>query len=142
VLRLVGNIERDGEITVVASEAFPLVKTGGWPMWRQPARSVAAKRYGCAPVAAGLCRPLSRLDAPVDAIDELELAGTAYGFWNAACRDTVAHLVAGAPDILERTGNPYHDDAGAPWPDNADRFMLLSRAAGTSAPPIPRLTGG
>jgi starch synthase len=28
-----------------------------------------------------------------------------------------------------RSGNPYHDAQGELWPDNADRFALLSRAA-------------
>ncbi len=33
------------------------------------------------------------------------------------------------PSFAERPGNPYHDPDGQPWPDNADRFMLLSRLA-------------
>ena len=33
------------------------------------------------------------------------------------------------PLFSERFGNPYHDAAGVPWPDNADRFLLFSQVA-------------
>jgi starch synthase len=34
-----------------------------------------------------------------------------------------------SPDLYDRGGGPYHDDAGHEWPDNFERFALLSRAA-------------
>ncbi len=34
-----------------------------------------------------------------------------------------------SPDLYDRGGGPYHDDAGREWPDNFERFALLSRAA-------------
>ena len=37
------------------------------------------------------------------------------------------------PLFSERAGNPYHDEQGQPWADNAERFMLLSRAAAAIA---------
>jgi len=33
------------------------------------------------------------------------------------------------PDLYDRGGDPYRDDAGADWPDNLERFALFSRAA-------------
>ena len=115
----------------VASEAFPLVKTGGLAdvagslpeVLRQKGMDVRL----LLPAYADLLR---RLDAPVDAIDELELAG--YSVRILECRLPGTRLrtwLLEHPLFSERAGNPYHDDAGAPWPDNADRFMLLSRVA-------------
>ncbi|MEM7018433.1 MAG: glycogen synthase GlgA [Pseudomonadota bacterium] len=33
------------------------------------------------------------------------------------------------PSLFQRHGNPYHDELGQPWPDNALRFGALSKAA-------------
>jgi starch synthase len=42
--------------------------------------------------------------------------------------DVVTWLVD-HPESFRRPGNPYHDDNGRDWPDNASRFALLSRVA-------------
>ena len=121
----------------VASEAFPLVKTGGLAdvagslpeVLRQKGMDVRL----LLPAYADLLR---HLDAPVDAIDELELAGHSVRILE--CRLPGTRLrtwLLEHPLFSERAGNPYHDDAGGPWPDNADRFMLLSRVAALIVPP-------
>jgi starch synthase len=38
-------------------------------------------------------------------------------------------LVLDCPELYDRAGGPYQDEAGRDWPDNALRFGLLSRAA-------------
>ena len=115
----------------VASEAYPLIKTGGLAdvagslpeVLRQQGLDVRL----LVPAYADL---LHGLESPPDLIAELALGS-----------DTVRILQCYLPGTLLRTwllehrlfsaraGNPYHDDNGDPWPDNADRFMLLSRAA-------------
>jgi len=34
-----------------------------------------------------------------------------------------------SPELYDRPGGPYQDAQGQPWPDNLERFALLSRAA-------------
>jgi starch synthase len=115
----------------VASEAFPLIKTGGLAdvagslpeVLRQKGMDVRL----LLPAYGDVLRDLA---APPDAVHELELPeyrvrilecrlpGTALRTW------LLEH-----PMFSGRGGNPYQDDSGAPWPDNADRFLLLSRVA-------------
>lgn len=115
----------------VASEAFPLVKTGGLAdvagslpeVLRQNGLDVRL----LLPAYADL---LNSLDKPVEAVAEMEVAGHAVRILE--CRlpgTTLLTWLLEHPLFSERAGNPYHDDQGEPWPDNADRFLLLSRVA-------------
>ena len=115
----------------VASEAFPLVKTGGLAdvagslpeVLRQKGMDVRL----LLPAYADL---LGKLDAPLDAVAELELAGQRVRILECQLPGTpLCTWLVDHPMFSERPGNPYHDEQGDPWPDNADRFMLLSRAA-------------
>jgi starch synthase len=48
-------------------------------------------------------------------------------------------LLLDCPQLYDRPGNPYQDEHGADWPDNALRFGVLSRAAallGSGASPL------
>jgi starch synthase len=113
----------------VASELFPLVKTGG-----------------LADVAGALPAALSRRGIEVRSLSPgypavlhgLDRGETAYEFDQLFGGS--ARLVAGkaeglelfvldAPHLYARPGNPYADSAGRDWPDNADRFAALARAA-------------
>jgi len=112
-----------------ASEVFPLIKTGG-----------------LADVAGSLPHALSKtghdvrvvLPAYRDVLDKLKhppkvlvetriqqyplricqttLPGTRVIVWLIDC-----------PELFDRPGNPYHDEHGQPWPDNAQRFALFCR---------------
>ncbi len=115
----------------VASEAFPLVKTGGLAdvagslpeVLRQKGLDVRL----LLPAYADLLR---NLDAPPDKVADLELAGHRLRILECHLPGTPLRTwLVDHPIFSERAGNPYHDERGAPWPDNADRFMLLSRAA-------------
>jgi starch synthase len=119
------------KLLFVASEAFPLVKTGGLAdvagslpeVLRQKGMDVRL----LLPAYADLLR---HLDAPLDAVHELELAGHRVRILECRLPGTPLRTwLLEHPLFSERAGNPYHDAAGVPWPDNADRFMLLSRAA-------------
>jgi starch synthase len=113
----------------VASELFPLVKTGG-----------------LADVAGALPAALSRRGIEVRSLAPgypavlhgLHRGETVYQFDQLFGGS--ARLVAGkaeglelfvldAPHLYARPGNPYADSAGRDWPDNADRFAALARAA-------------
>lgn len=118
-------------VLFVASEAYPLVKTGGLAdvagslpeVLRQQGLDVRL----LLPAYADLLRGLA---SPPEEMAELELAGHSVRILQCYLPGTPLRTwLVEHPMFSERPGNPYHDDSGVPWPDNADRFLLLSRAA-------------
>ncbi len=118
-------------ILFAASEAYPLITTGGLGDVAG-ALPAALKRLGCdvrlvlpayrdALARARRPRRLARLalGAPPVEVDVLEtgLPGTGVKVW-------LIHY----PPAYDRPGNPYLDPAGQPWADNAMRFALFGRA--------------
>jgi len=115
----------------VASEAFPLIKTGGLAdvagslpeVLRQTGMDVRL----LLPAYHDLLR---NLQAPLDTVVALDLAGQQARILECRLPGTPLRTwLLDHPLFSARAGNPYHDEAGTPWPDNAERFMLLSRAA-------------
>ena len=121
-------------ILFASSEAVPLIKTGG-----------LADVAGSLPtVLAGMGLDVRiLLPGYLDVLDQLEEVREVARL---ALEDADASLLEIAlpgsgvttwllrhPLFSERAGNPYHDEQGQPWADNAERFMLLSRAAVTIA---------
>lgn len=116
------------EVLSVASEAFPLVKTGG-----------LADVVGALPSALRAEGVATRTLLPgYPAVTEA-LGGDAQIVWQ---WDNLfgghAHLLAGtargldlfvldAPHLFARAGNPYVASDGRDWPDNAFRFAALAR---------------
>jgi len=113
----------------VASEAFPLVKTGGL------ADVVGALPAALAEANVDMRVMLPGYPAVTTALKNGEvvhryaslfgseaqvLAGSAAG---------LTLLVLDAPALFGRPGNPYLDDRGADWPDNWQRFGAFCRAA-------------
>ena len=113
----------------VASEVYPLVKTGGLADVTG-ALPAALAHEGIAmttlvpgyPAVVGALRNAS----PVHRYDRLHggparvIAGRAGG---------LDLLVLDAPHLFERPGNPYVDASGRDWPDNALRFGALGAVA-------------
>jgi starch synthase len=128
--------EKPLRVLFVASEAHPLIKTGGLA---DVAGSlpVALKHLGCD---VRLLIPayrdaLTRIrirpsSVPIDiagavapvVLRQGTLPGTRVETW----------LVDHAPSF-DRPGNPYLDPHGRPWDDNAERFTLFARAAAALA---------
>ena len=119
-----------GSLLFVASEAYPLIKTGGLADVAGALPEVL-RRAG---VDVRLLLPayaqvLARVKQP-RVLAELELAGVPVRLLETRLPQTsLVTWLVDHPSFSVRGGNPYQDPAGAPWPDNADRFMLLSRAA-------------
>ena len=119
------------KLLFVASEAYPLVKTGGLADVAGSLPEVLRQNG----VDVRLLLPaygdlLESLDTRPPLVAELELSGQTVRILEARLPDTalVTWLVE-HPLFSQRPGNPYHDPQGKPWADNAERFMLLSRAA-------------
>ncbi len=118
------------KILFVTSEAYPLIKTGGLadvsgslPVAlrnkRQDVR-LLLPAYHEALEQAGDLRTVATLEPPGASqpirILEGTLPGTRVKVW-----------LVDYPPAFNRPGNPYMTLQGDPWPDNAQRFALLSR---------------
>jgi starch synthase len=113
----------------VASEIYPLIKTGG-----------LADVTGALPKALKVEGIEARTVVPgyPDVLNELERADEVLGFPNfyggpaRVLSGSAAGLdlfILDAPHLFARPGNPYVAPDGADWPDNAIRFAALGRAA-------------
>jgi len=113
----------------VASEAFPLVKTGGL------ADVVAALPPALARERVTVRTLLPGYPAVVDALRDAEALHAFPRLHGGAARLLVAHaagldlFVLDAPHLYARPGNPYLGPDGKAWPDNALRFAALAEAA-------------
>ncbi len=117
-----------------ASEAYPLIKTGG-----------LADVAGCLPevlrqqgmdvrlLLPGYQHVLETIERPF-LVGQLEVAGTTLRILGTRLPGTeVETWLLEHPLFSWRPGNPYHDPHGQPWPDNAERFALFSRVAAAIA---------
>lgn len=117
------------KILSVASELYPLVKTGGLAdvTGALPA-ALAGEGVRVTSLVPGYPAVMAALDkaAPFHVYDDLIggparlLRGTAKG------HDVI---VIDAPQLFDRPGNPYLGKDGQDWPDNAQRFAALGKAA-------------
>ena len=113
----------------VASEIFPLIKTGGLADVAGALPGAMAQvgadvrtmvpGYPAVMAALGRRRPAARIG---------ELIGGPATLWQgkAAGLDLLA---LDAPHLFDRPGNPYLGPDGRDWPDNAERFAALARVA-------------
>ena len=120
------------KVLFVASEAHPLMKTGGLgDVCGSLPPALAAlgvdvrlllPAYHDAVARAGRLKTVARLDIPGIAatvvLREGTLPGTRVKLW-----------LVDFPAAYDRPGNPYVNVHGHPWHDNAARFALLARAA-------------
>lgn len=118
------------EVLGVASECFPLVKTGGL------ADVMGALPPAMAPLGCRLRTLLPAYPKVTDALPDAVPAATIPDLFGGDARlleaegpGGLALLLLDAPHLYARPGGPYHDPAGADWPDNWRRFAALAWAA-------------
>lgn len=113
----------------VASEFFPLIKTGGLAdiagalpgaMAREDVHILTLLPAYPAVLAAVTSEP---------AVDLWDLPGGPANVLRARSQNGADLLLLDAPHLYARPGGPYHMPDGREWPDNALRFAALARAA-------------
>lgn len=117
------------KVLSVASEVFPLIKTGGL------ADVAGALPQALARTGVGVrtllpCYPVVREKVKKAVLEHefTEFFGGKARILSARFNDIDLYLLE-APHLYDRPGNPYTMPDGANWPDNALRFAALARAA-------------
>jgi len=117
------------EVLSVASEIYPLIKTGGL------ADVTGALPGALAPLGVSMRTLVPGYRAVLGRLESARVVAEMPDYF-----DGVARLLAGraggldlivldAPHLFDRPGTPYLDAAGVDWPDNWKRFAALSFAA-------------
>lgn len=122
------------KVLFVASEAFPLVKTGGLGdvVYSLP-HALHERGADIRLLLPGYRALLRQLDQ-VRILGWLDLRG-AEGIVSARILETrhgdfpFPLWIVDCPPLFDRPGNPYVTAAGSDWPDNAERFAVFARAA-------------
>jgi len=122
------------KVLFVASEAFPLVKTGGLGdvLYSLP-HALHARGVDIRLVLPGYRALLRQLDE-VRILGWCDVRG-AEGIVSARILETrhpdfaFPLWVVDCPTLFDRAGNPYVSASGQDWPDNAERFTVFARVA-------------
>jgi starch synthase len=131
-------------VLAVASEAYPLIKTGGL------ADVVGALPAALRPHGVAVTTLLPGYPSVLGALPAAETVARFRDLFGGDA-DLLAAEVAGedflildAPHLYARSGGPYVGPDGGDWPDNAFRFAALGRAAseiahGAAGLPLPQI---
>lgn len=113
----------------VASELYPLVKTGGLADVTG-ALPLALARHGVEvrSLLPGYPSVMARIGKTKKLHSYSDLFGTP-AVVRGIKLDGLDILILDAPDLFNREGGPYGDTQGNEWPDNWQRFAALSRVA-------------
>jgi starch synthase len=122
------------KVLFVASEAYPLVKTGGLGdvLFSLP-NALHGRGLDVRLMLPGYRALLRQLDQ-VRILGWLDLRG-AEGIVSARILETrhpdfpFPLWIVDCPPLFDRAGNPYLNAAGQDWADNVERFAVFSRAA-------------
>lgn len=120
----------DLKVLVVASEAYPLIKTGGLAdvVGALPG-ALKAQRVAVRTLIPGYPAVMKTLKTK-DAVHAWpELFGGPARLLSAKAKG-LDLLILDAPHLYDRAGGPYADARGRDFTDNAIRFAALSKAAG------------
>ena len=117
------------EALSVASEAYPLVKTGGLAdvVGALPP-ALKAERVAVRTLIPGYPQVLKRIRR-AEAVHAFPALGGGPARLLAARAQGLDLLVLDAPHLFDRGGGPYAGPDGGDWPDNSIRFAALARAA-------------
>jgi starch synthase len=117
------------DVLAVASEIFPLIKTGGLAdVAGALPGALAAEGVAVRSLVPGYPRVLDALDGGVAVASLNDLFGGAAHIV-AAHASGLDLFVIDAPHLYARDGDPYRGPGGGDWADNAFRFAALSRVA-------------
>jgi starch synthase len=113
----------------VASEVYPLIKTGGLAdvAGALPA-ALAGRGVAMRTLMPGYPAVMEKLGRSEQVHHFSSLFGGPADLISAD-GEGLDLLVIDAPHLYSRPGNPYVDKSGRDWPDNAQRFAALSRVA-------------
>jgi starch synthase len=113
----------------VASEAYPIIKTGGLAdvVGALPA-ALQAEGVATRTLLPGYPDVLKALGSAEEILHLPDFYGGAARLLGGACAE-LDLFVIDAPHLFARPGNPYVAPDGADWPDNAIRFAALGRIA-------------
>lgn len=116
-------------LLAVASELYPLVKTGGLAdvTGALPA-ALAGQGVAVTTLVPGYPAVMAALTGRSAVLQVVRPDGGSATVWSgkAAGLDL---MVLDAGGLFDRPGNPYLGPDGQDWPDNAERFALLARVA-------------
>jgi starch synthase len=118
------------QVLQVASEAFPLIKTGGLAdvVGALPG-ALAGEGVAMRSLLPGYPAVMAALrDATLIVHDIADLPGGPARLLATRCQGLDV-LVLDAPQIFDRAGGPYANAQGQEWPDNPLRFASLAAAA-------------
>jgi starch synthase len=119
----------DLRVLSVASEVFPLIKTGGLAdVAGTLPGALAPLGIAVTTLLPGYPQVMDRLSGAAVVHRWSELFGGAAALVSAEAAG-LALLVLDAPHLYRRSGGPYQDAHGADWSDNAQRFAALAFAA-------------
>jgi starch synthase len=117
------------KVLSVASEVFPLVKTGGL------ADVAGALPAALAKLGVDVKTLMPGYPAVMKALDTYEVVHTSDSLFGGAARllwgkaKGLDLFVLDAPHLYDRSGNPYLGPDGKDWPDNSKRYAALSLMA-------------
>jgi starch synthase len=113
----------------VASEVYPIIKTGGLAdVAGALPLALAAENVETRTLLPGYPAVMNSLDKARMLLEWPMFFGGTTRLLEAACGD-LDLLVLDAPHLFDRPGNPYLMPEGRDWPDNSLRFAALSRMA-------------
>lgn len=117
------------KVLSVASEVYPLIKTGGLAdvAGALPA-ALASHGVEMRVLLPGYASVMKKIRKPARVLDLDDLFGARATVLSVKV-DGIGCLVLDAPELFDRHGGPYTDSSGADYPDNWRRFAALSRAA-------------
>jgi starch synthase len=121
------------KVLSVASEVYPLIKTGGLAdVAGALPGALAGHGVEMRTMVPGYPKVLAALEGVTSVYSFPSLYGGPSELLEAKAGE-LSLLVLKAPHLFERGGGPYGDETGKDWPDNWMRFAALSRAAATVA---------
>ncbi|HEC20459.1 MAG TPA: glycogen synthase GlgA [Gammaproteobacteria bacterium] len=115
-------------ILFAASEAYPLIKTGGLgDVAGSLPRALLELGQDVRLILPAYATVLGQLEAP-RTLAEFSEAGQSVSVVEGQMPESPLKVwLVDAPGYFDRPGNPYLDSNGQPWADNAERFALFSR---------------